>query len=163
MKSSKLLENITAVVALITLWILCFLALMGLTAFVCSSAKAADYDYVGPHHFNVVFSPETTAQEVVWQALNVVDGMQTVYIAQNPDRFEETGVASVFVGAHPSRKDAVAVMALFAVAHYAVTVGIENMVQQDKNYRGLQRLWQGIMIGSKAWQVIDNHMIGIKP
>jgi len=38
-------------------------------------------------------------------ALIVADWAQTRYIAENPDRFHETGIAEYFIGKHPSTKE----------------------------------------------------------
>jgi hypothetical protein len=115
------------------------------------------------HHFNVVFSPETTAQEVVWQALNVVDTEQTLYISRHPGQYEEVGQAGLFAGNHPSHNQVIGVMVGFALFHYAVTVGIENLVQQNHDYEVVQRVWQYSNIMYKSETVWHNHEIGIKP
>lgn len=137
------------------------IAIICLTVIMCHQAKAEDYE--GPHHFNVVFSKETTFAEVAWQALNVVDAMQTVYIADHPDQYQEVGQAGAFVGNHLSHGQAIAIMAVFAVVHYGVSLGIENLVQQNPDYRVLQRTWQYTTLGYKVYTVENNHRIGIKP
>lgn len=136
------------------------IAVFALLAFLCSQSKAEDYD--GPHHFNVVFHTETTVQEISWQALNVIDTEQTLYIAAHPDRFQEVGTTGIFCGPHPSKNGVLASMIGFAVLHYAVTVGIENLVQRNPDYEVLQRVWQYGMIVPKAYTVANNRRIGIK-
>lgn len=140
--------------------VVAFLAL-ALLLCLCHHAKAEEYQ--GPHHFNVVFTPEATAQEVVWQALNVVDAYQTVYIANHPAQYMEVGQAGIVCGDHPSKGAAIATMAGFAVLHYAVTVGLENLVQTNPDYRVLQRVWEYTTIGLKVAQIAQNHAYGIKP
>lgn len=138
------------------------LTLVGTLAFV-NSAKADETSESREHHFNVVFSPETTAQEVVWQALNIVDGLQTRDIAGHPDRFQEVGQVAVPCSNHPSKSCATLVIALFGIAHYAISVGLENLVQENPDYRVLQRVWQYGSFVYKAPIVLHNHNIGLKP
>jgi hypothetical protein len=134
-----------------------------MAALILVSGAVSAQDYDGPHHFNVVFTPETTAQEVAWQALNVVDAMQTDYIAGHPGSFQEIGQAGLFCGNHPSHGCARGIMAAFALTHYAVTVGIENLVQQNPDYRVLQRVWEYSTVAYKGYTVAHNHEIGIRP
>lgn len=114
------------------------------------------------HHFNVEFSKETTAEEAVWQSLNIIDVAQTLYIANHPDRFYETNAAA-FIGAHPSRGGVIGYMVGCGILHYAIAIGIENLVQRDNRYRVLQRVFQAASIGEKSYNVIHNQMVGIKP
>lgn len=140
-----------------------FAVALAALALMIGDAKAADGDYESPHHFNVVFHTETTIQEVTWQALNLVDTAQTLYIADHPAHWQEVGQAGIFCGNHPSRGGVIATMAGFALLHYAVTVGIENLVQQNNDYEVVQRVWQYTNLGFKAYTVVNNHAMGIKP
>jgi hypothetical protein len=126
------------------------------------AGTASAEDYEGPHHFNVVFTPETTVAEVAWQALNVIDTEQTLYISRHPDKFQESGQAEMFAGTHPSKKGVLLTMIGFAVVHYAVTVGIENLVEENPDYRVLQRVWQYSTLGYKTYVVAQNRAYGIK-
>ena len=132
------------------------------SALMIGQARAAE-EYESRTHFNVVFHTETTLQEVTWQALNVVDIMQTVDIAEHPKQWQEIGEVGFFTGPHPSKGGAIGTLVAFGVIHYAVTVGIENLYQQNHDYEVLQRIWQYSLIAPKAYTVWHNHEIGIKP
>lgn len=138
------------------------IAILVLVLMMCTTSHAQEA-YDGPHHFNVVFSKETTAEEVVWQALNVVDGMQTAYVADHPGQYMEVGQAGLLCGPHPTHGCAIKTMAGFAVIHYLVSVGIENLVQENPDYRVLQRVWQYTGLTYKAYVIGQNHAYGIKP
>lgn len=140
-------------------WVFTVLALAAIM--LSGNVKAEGYE--SPHNFNVVFHTETTIQEVAWQALNVVDTAQTLYIADHPAQWQEVGEASLFCGSHPSRKSVIGTMMLFAVIHFAVTVGIENLVQENPDYEVLQRTWQYTNLSYKTYTVVKNHAQGIKP
>jgi hypothetical protein len=100
-------------------------------------------------------STETRVEEAAWQALNVVDTAQTVQIAQHPDRYWETGTMRPFTGRHPSTGEALGWMAAFAVGHYAITNALQD-------HPTLQRFWEAVTLGSKAYVVIGNHSLGIQ-
>lgn len=133
------------------------------TAAILLSGNVKAEGYESNYHFNVVFHTETTIQEVSWQALNLVDTAQTLYIADHPAQWQEVGQAGLFCGNHPSRGGVIATMAAFALLHYAVTVGIENLYQQNPDYQVVQRVWQYSNLSYKTYLVANNHRQGIRP
>lgn len=139
-----------------------FAVALAAAALLANPARAAD-QYESHYHFNVVFHTETTIQEVTWQALNLVDTAQTLYIADHPAQYQEVGQAALFTGNHPTRGAVIGTMAGFALLHYAVTVGIENLYQQNHDYEVVQRIWQYTNLGYKTYTVVNNHSMGIKP
>lgn len=114
--------------------------------------------------FSVAFKPlsfETAAQELSWQGLNVVDMFQTIQIAKNGQCFQEVGTLSFLTGPHPSERSAIGGSILFGVLHYGGTRLIENLVDENPNYRILQRIWGygGLLLkGQNDWH---NHQIGL--
>lgn len=150
--SERFWNNLTSVIAVLVLLLV-----------LCAKSKAEDGDYVGPKGFHVAFalSGETLAQEVSWQALNVVDYQQSLKIAEHPDQFQEIGTPSIFGVSHPTKSQVLYFSVGFAVAHYAVTRGIESLVDRNPDYRVLQRVWQYTMLAGKAYTVENNHHIGM--
>lgn len=151
MNTSSGLDKLTAAFAVLALIIL-----------LCSTAKAEDYQ--GPHGFHTTFRPlstETALQESGWQVLNVVDLAQTLKIARNPTQYQEVGQVGIFTGPHPSEAQAIGYIVAFGVVHFAVTRGLENLVESNPDYRVLQRVWQYVGGAYKAGVVINNRNIGL--
>lgn len=149
--SDKFWNNLTSAIAIIVLLLV-----------LCARSKAEDYH--GPHNFHVAFalSGESLAQEVSWQALNVIDYTQSLKIAEHPDRFQEIGTPLAFGGSsHPNKNQVLLFSVGFAVGHYAITRGIESLVDRNPDYRVLQRVWQYTMLAGKAYTVENNHRIGM--
>lgn len=112
--------------------------------------------HAGDRQFSVEFSKETTVEEAVWQAMNVVDTLQTIQIAKNPKCFQEVGQLGWFTGPHPSKTQVIEVSALFSVAHYGTTLLLENY-----GPRWAQRVWQFGNFGYKGHTIIQNANYGI--
>lgn len=123
------------------------------------------YDYSEPayeSHWFSAMSAETNTEEATWQALNVVDTLQTVQIARNPTCYEEVGTLRMFTGPHPSVKGAVLGGIGFSIAHYVAARAIENLVDYNPDYRVVQRVFQ---FGGLLWKgqvVYHNDKIGLK-
>lgn len=154
--SDKMCDALVAIVAIIVLAVC-----------LCHKAKADDYS--GPRAFHVAFglSPETLAQEAAWQILNVVDAHQSLMIPKHPDRFQEAGTPSIFGYNHPTKNQVIAFSVAFGVLHYAVSKGIESLIdhqEPDENgfrsYRVLQRVWQYSELMYKIYTVENNHQVG---
>src|SRR5271166_2066094 len=119
----------------------------------------ADEAYDGPHGFRVMFKPlstETVVTEALWQAENVIDIQQTLRIARDPVHYDEVGTLSLFAGPHPSVRQVYVVSVAFAVAHYTVTRLIENLVDENPDYRVVQRVWSYSTLGAKTWNMQRN-------
>jgi hypothetical protein len=131
-----------------------------------SIAKADDIDgtdspKVYRTHFYVGFANrETTAAEIVWQLLNVVDTMQTLQIAKNGACFEEIGQLSM-ISNHPTTRQVYIGMSLFAAGHYLVSKGIDSLVVENPDYMVVQRVWQYSALSYKIYTVENNARIGI--
>ena len=133
---------------------------------VFNGAQAAEVDdaYQGPHGFQVMFKPlstESTITEALWQAENIIDVRQTLRIARDPQHYQEIGTLGIFAGNHPSVRQVYVVSIAFAIAHYAVTRGLENLVDENPDYRVLQRVWSYSTLGAKTWNMQRNARIGL--
>ncbi len=106
--------------------------------------------------FNVKLSPETSVEEAVWQAMNVVDTFQTVQMTKNPACYKEVGQVAWFYGPHPTERQAIGTLAVFGLIHFGVTELIEHV-----GPRWAQRAWQATNIGYKAHVIIDNADYGL--
>lgn len=145
-------------------WLFPAALFVALVLVVVNNARAADGDYAGPRGFHTIFRPlstETALQESGWQALNLVDLAQTVKIARNPAQYQEVGQVGIFTGPHPSEAQAIGYVVAFAVVHYGVTRGLENLINENPDYRVLQRVWQYVGGAYKAGLVINNRNIGL--
>lgn len=103
------------------------------------------------------FDTETSIEEAVFQALNAMDAVQTIQIAQHPERWREQQ-AEFLIGSHPSTGSVVALKAAEGFGHYAVTYGL---VQLDAR-PGIIRAWECITVGWVGATVAHNYSIGIK-
>jgi hypothetical protein len=104
---------------------------------------------------------ETLIAELTWQALNVIDTMQTVQIAKNPECFQEVGTLSLLYGNHPTVSQVYIGSAIFGVAHYLVAKGIDHLVQENPDYMVVQRVFQYGNLAYKTWDVNRNRNIGL--
>jgi len=134
-------------------------------SFSVNDAVSLDGEYAEPKAKFKPFamSTETNIQEAVWQAMNVVDMLQTIEIAKNPTCYQEVGTLSMLYGNRISKKDAVIGSAIFGVLHYAATRGIESLIDRNPDYRVLQRVWQYTGYGWKGHTLYKNHEIGLRP
>jgi hypothetical protein len=111
----------------------------------------------------VPMSTETNIQEGVWQAMNVLDMLQTIEIAKNLQCYEEVGTLSLIYGNKISKSDAIVGSVGFGILHYLVTRSIESLVDRNPDYRVLQRTWQYTGYVWKGHTVYNNHRIGLRP
>jgi len=85
--------------------------------------------------------------EVSWQALNVIDSVQTIKIAKNPDEFYER---NFLYGRHPSVGRVVALKAGSAILHPIIT----HYLPED-----WRKYWLGVTIGLGAGCVVNNIIV----
>src|SRR5208282_1212407 len=110
-----------------------------------------------PKHFSVMFqSTETDVTEASWQALNVIDAMQTDQIAKNPKCYQEVGTLHYIAGNHPTTHQAILGSALFGVLHY----GVAKLIEYTDSPR-LQRIYQYSGLIFKGWNDNRNREIGL--
>lgn len=103
-------------------------------------------------------SAETRSEEIVWQAVNAVDALQTYEIGRDPCYYEAGTVTAALIGEHPG-EGAVAAWALgTAWLHAVVTTWL---VDQDAE-PWLLRTWQAISLYDVGSAVYNNHQIGIR-
>lgn len=102
------------------------------------------------------FTTEFKIEETIFQAANLVDASQTLYIAHHPERFQEAGVPR-FIGVHPSDGRVLAYMGASAVGHAAITYAL---VRLDAPTWAV-RTWEAITIADKATAIVHNYSIGV--
>lgn len=125
------------------------------------ASDAVDYPHYRHTDFYVGFAnTETTVAEASWQALNIIDTMQTIQTAKNPACYKELGQMSI-VSEHPSVKEVYIGMAVFSVAHYLVAKGLDHLVIHDQNYMVLQRIYQYTGLVFKGYSIGHNASIGL--
>lgn len=102
------------------------------------------------------WSTETKLEESSWQALHVVDTVQTMEIARNPACYNEVELGPI-IGYHPSTGSVAAWSASEIVLHAGVTALMENYDAP----RWVRRGWQSIWLGSAANGVAVNFRAGL--
>lgn len=102
------------------------------------------------------FTTEVVIEESIFQAANLVDASQTLYIAQHPGDFQEARAAR-FIGAHPSNNRVLAYMGASAVGHAAITYAL---VRLDAPTWAV-RTWEAITIADKATAIGHNYSVGV--
>lgn len=138
--------------------------LLGTALYNAAHADEVEPQYQGPHGFKVMFKPlstESAITETLWQAENVIDLQQTLRIARDPQHFQEVGQLGIFTGNHPSVRQVYIGSIAFGIAHYAVTRAIENLVDENPDYRVVQRVWSYTTLGAKTWNTQNNARIGL--
>lgn len=108
--------------------------------------------------FRPRWSTEQKAAEIAFQIANVADGLQTIAIARNTDRYREVGEWRVITGSKPSVESAILAAALTGALHWAIT---ETLVRADTN-PWIVRAWQYGSIGLKLDVVMENHDKGLR-
>ena len=93
---------------------------------------------------------EDTLYQAAFIATACADWGQTLYIAGNPDEYEEN---NRILGSHPSRDKVNLYFPIAIGLHTAVAVAL------PKDYR---RVWQLIWIGIETGMIVHNASIGIK-
>jgi hypothetical protein len=136
-------------------------------ALTCLTAHADDIDGTdSPRVYRTGFyvgfaNRETTATEIAWQLLNVVDTAQSVQIAKNPTCYNETGQLSLLAGSHPSVRGVYLGMGAFAVLHYVIAKGINQLVIENPDYMVVQRVYQYGNLAFKGYTIENNARIGL--
>lgn len=102
------------------------------------------------------WTPETRAEETVYQTLHVVDAAQTLEIARHPCYREAE--SRWLLGAHPSQGRVLGAMAATGAAHALVT----DMLEAHDASPTTKRIWQFVTIGAQAEAVGNNISIGIR-
>lgn len=100
-----------------------------------------------------------TPEERAWQAVHLVDSMQTYRIAQDGGRcYRETDpLTSQLIGETPSRESVIAWSIGTSLAHAAVTEALLRAEQPRA-----ARIWNYITIGAVGEAVYHNWQIGIR-
>ena len=108
--------------------------------------------------------PDSVPTEVAYQALNAADFAQTVTVARNPDRYQESAWPTHdIIGTHPSPQGAVAFGAVQGVIHYAVTGWLDREADATgaPGWNVAKWVWNIGTLYSPAHNVIRNHEIGL--
>jgi hypothetical protein len=96
---------------------------------------------------------DTVPAEWAWQALNVVDVVQTLQIVDHPDQYHEL---NPFLGQHPSRDRILLTGTAFSAGHWLVTdYLIKNRSSTAVN------TWETASIAVKLIVVGHNYSIGL--
>jgi len=96
------------------------------------------------------WSREDVALEVTWQALHLVDTIQTRQIALNPNKYYEM---NPLLGSHPSEEKILIYMAMGTVIHALIT---HYLPKKCRPY------FQGVTIGLSGACVVRNLQIGLE-
>ncbi len=96
--------------------------------------------------------------EKAWQALNVVDAMQTLDVARNPRCYKEgNALTSAVIGEHPSEAEVVGFMVAGAVVHYQIS----RYMERKDAPMWLQKGFKYVSLGGKAITVGNNYSRGL--
>lgn len=95
-------------------------------------------------------SPETRRMELLWQAANVVDGVQTSQYRVNDCK--EVKAWKVITGPEPSVGNTVLAATINGALHYSISYALDRYDAP----RGLKRVWAMTTIGLTAGQVAHN-------
>ena len=93
--------------------------------------------------------------EMGWQAMHVIDTMQTLQIAKDP-RYKEVESAWL-IGEYPDQKTVLAWSAGLSLAHAGVT-----QILLDTDHPRLAKAWQYVTLSSLCTTVSHNAAIGIQ-
>lgn len=146
---------------LVAIMLVLFISLLFVKPSHADDIDGTDAPKVYRTHFYVGFAnKETTAAEIVWQMLNVVDTLQTLQIAKNPKCYQEVGQLSI-ISNHPSTNQVYVGMAAFAAFHYLVAKGIDHLVVGNPDYMVIQRVFQYSNLAYKAYTIESNAHYGI--
>ena len=80
----------------------------------------------------------------------LTDMAQTLYIADNPDRFYEM---NPLLGEHPSKEKVVGYFMGGIIAHTAIAMALPPK---------LRRIWQCVWIGVESLAIYHNYSVGVK-
>jgi hypothetical protein len=102
------------------------------------------------------WSTETKLEEGTWQALHVVDTVQTMEIARNPACYTEVELGPI-IGYHPSTSR----VAAWSASEIALHAGVTALMEDYDVPRWIRRGWQSAWIGSAANGVSVNFQAGL--
>lgn len=90
-------------------------------------------------------STETKVEETTWQALNVIDTVQTVQMQRQPLCYQETGEFGIN-GRHPSEAAIVGFQAAMGLVHFGMT----ELFEHTRDAQGAEWLTRTFEIASIA-------------
>ncbi len=103
-------------------------------------------------------TPEQRDLEIAYQAVHLIDGMQTEEVAashhQYADGVREIGMAGAVLGHHPTELDALGWYAVDAGLHYGITYALRDSPR-------CERVWQSVSLGVAVVQVGRNFNAGL--
>jgi hypothetical protein len=102
------------------------------------------------------WSPETRAEESVYQSLNAIDYTQTMRIAQSGHRWQESSSAE-WIGHYPSCRSVDGLFAAQAIGH----AGVTELLERWRSPAWLKRTWQGVGIAVEGRSVTANWSAGL--
>jgi hypothetical protein len=97
------------------------------------------------------WTEENTKLELAYQAVNIIDWRQTIYIANNPDKFSETN--PLFSTKHPSVEEVNWHFTSNAIFHPLISLAL---APQYRKY------WQYITVTVTGAFVLNNARIGVQ-
>lgn len=108
--------------------------------------------------------------ESAWHALNAVDVMQSIHIANSPNCFREVGfpTAQLF-GDHPSKEEFVVSGIIYSLGYRAISSWLETKEREQEdpdakdNWRTGRIVWHALTLATKAFTVGRNHANGLRP
>lgn len=101
-------------------------------------------------------SPETRAEETVYQVARAFDAAETYRIACYPAQWYET---NPYLGVHPARAKIAAWAVLGSVGHLAIT----HYLATHDAPPWLLRTWEGLGIGLEVYELGENRRHGLRP
>lgn len=124
------------------------------------------YTVAGSAHASDFYKPWTKTeitQEVIWQALHLIDWGQTRYIAKHPDEYDEVE-SERWIGRNPSASRVDKFMIVTGLLHWGISWLIPNKIGfdvwgYDFNWR---TIFQAVTIVKTAGTVYHNNSIGIR-
>lgn len=123
--------------------ILATVVMLALSVCAAKSAQAGDW------------TTEQKVTEGIYQAMHFADTLQTIDIAKNPQRFQET---NLMIGAHPTTRVVDEYMTAEAIAHFAVS---EALIKLDAP-NWVVRTWETVTIGREVSNLRGNYKIGVR-
>ena len=105
------------------------------------------------------WQPEVVAGETVYQALSVVDTVQSLSIARHPEQYSEsTPFTAHCIGRHPNEARTIA----FGAGRGLLHAGVTHELVAHQAPRWLVGAWEGLSISYEGYYVGKNRSIGIR-
>lgn len=108
--------------------------------------------------------------ETAWQTLNVLDGMQTIHLANSPECYSEVGFPSqAIMGSHPDKRSVVLTTLAYAVGYRFVSSWLEHkehgQVEEEARdgWRSVRAGWHTLSLITKGFVVARNASRGLRP